>query len=127
MHPDDVVRRALWATTVFNVVGALMFAFPASLPGRIAGLPPDVPVPYRVLVALFVLLFGASYAWLARAPQIDRPLLALGAIGKAAAFFAVVLLWMASQLPFRSLLPMSGDLAFAALFAWWLAFDARRL
>jgi len=125
MSPDVVVRRALWATAVFNVFGALLFAFPASLPGRIAGLPPDVPLVYRAMVAVFVLLFGGSYAWLARAPRIDRPLLALGAIGKASAFFTIALLWMAGAAPFRSVAAIFGDLAFAALFAWYLMSEAR--
>jgi len=120
MSPDVVVRRALWASAVFNVFGALLFAFPGSLPGRLAGLPADAPAVYRALVALFVLLFGGSYAWLARAPRIDRPLLALGAIGKAAAFFTVALLWMAGAAPARSVGAIFGDLAFAAVFAWYL-------
>jgi hypothetical protein len=124
--PDAVVRRALWASVVFNVFGALMFAFPDTLPGRMAGLPPDVPVLYRALLVLFVLLFAGAYAWLARAPHIDRPLLALGAIGKAAAFGTVALVWLAGAVPGRSLVPMGGDLGFAALFAWWLMLDARR-
>lgn len=115
-----LLRRALWATAVMNAGAAAVFAFPASVLGQLGGLPADAPAVYRALVALFVLLFGGVYAWLARRPSIDRPLLALGAIGKAAAFAAVVALWLADAVPTRSVLLFSADLGFAAFFASWL-------
>jgi hypothetical protein len=118
--PDVVVRRALWATAVFNLLGALMFAFPASLPGRLTGLPADVPVIYRAMVALFIVLFAGMYAWLARAAVIDRPMVAFAAIGKASAFGMVALLWRVGLAAGMGVVALSGDLAFATVFAWWL-------
>ena len=86
MSREHVLRPALWTAAFFNLAGAYPFAMPASSMGQFAGLPPDAPVVYRAMTALFVLLFAGAYAWLAMQPSINRPLVAFGAIGKAAAF-----------------------------------------
>jgi hypothetical protein len=119
MGRDDLLRRALWASAFFNLGGALLFLFPTSL-GRLAGFPAPVPAVYTVFLAFFVALFGGAYAWLARQPQIDRPLVALSAFGKAGAFVVVLACWLVGEVPGRSVLVTTGDLAFAAIFAWWL-------
>src|SRR5437762_533027 len=75
------MRSALWASVVYNLGGTLLFVFPSSF-GRLAGLPVPVPRVYTALLALFVALFGGAYAWLARQPRIDRPLVAMAALGK---------------------------------------------
>ncbi|MBM4267219.1 MAG: hypothetical protein FJ144_11535 [Deltaproteobacteria bacterium] len=121
MNPELVLRRALGLSVVFNVMGALLFAFPDSLPGRLAGLPPDVPGLYRGLVALFVLLFAGSYLWLARSANLDRAFVTFAAIGKTSAFLLILAFWLFGEAPLRGVLAMSGDLAFAAVFAWCLS------
>jgi hypothetical protein len=121
MDREQVLRRALWATAVFNLGGAVMLGFPASPPAQLAGMPADVPLLYRALTAMFVLLFGGAYAWLAAQPAIDRPFVRFGAIGKSCAFATVLLLWLAGVAAGRSVAVFSGDLAFAALFFWCLA------
>ena len=70
---------------------------PSASLGRLAGLPAPVPPIYSVLLVMFVLLFAGSYAWLARQPEIDRPLVALAGIGKAGAFAAVLGCWLFGQ------------------------------
>src|SRR5262245_47979887 len=118
---DPVMRRLLWASAAFNVIGALTFAFPASM-GQLMGLPNAVPPIYSLLVATFVLLFGGAYAWLAwHQPTIDRPMVAFSAIGKAMAFAIMAACGLAGELPARGVLLGSGDAVFAALFAWWLS------
>ena len=117
---NEMMRKALWATAGFNVLGALLFGFPDTF-GRLAGMPTGVPAVYRALLALFVLLFGGAYAWLARRPVIDRPLVGFAAIGKAGAFAVVLMCWIAGAVPFLSVAAITGDLVFALLFAWWLA------
>lgn len=112
------MRRVLWTAVVFNLGGALMLAFPASALGQLAGLP-DAPAAYRVLVAMFVLLFGGMYAWLARQPVILRPMVLLGAIGKSAAFASVLVLWLMAEVPLRCVAVIAGDLVFAGLFLVW--------
>ena len=65
MSPDKLVRRALQISVPFNLGAAVLFAFPGSILGRIAGLPTSVPGLYCAMLALFVALFGCAYAWLA--------------------------------------------------------------
>jgi len=120
---DDSIRRILWTSAFFNLGGALLFAFPASI-GSLAGLPAPVPTVYSMLIVLFVLLFGGSYAWVASQPTINRPMVALGAIGKAGAFVVVALCWLAGAVPALSVLAIAGDLVLAVLFARWLVATA---
>lgn len=120
MENDLFIRRVLRLSAVFNVLGAVLFAFPAWPTGRLAGLPAQVPGVYRATVCLFILLFGACYAWLSRRTPIDRPLLGFGAIGKASFFLLVLVFWWAQAVPGRTVAIASGDLIFAGVFALWL-------
>lgn len=120
MDAERLLRRALMLSAPFNVGGAALFAFPASPPSQLVGMPADVPVIYRAFVALFILLFGASYAWLSVQPAINRPFVAFGAIGKTCAFLCVLVLLVLGQATVLSLLAISGDLVFAAVFFWCL-------
>jgi hypothetical protein len=104
----------------FNAGAALVFAFPASALGRLAGLPGAVPRVYCALLAFFVLLFGGAYAWLARAPGIDRPLVAFATIGKVGVFAIICVLWALGDAPGRGVLIACGDFALAGTFLWWL-------
>jgi hypothetical protein len=117
------MRRALNATVFFNIGGALLFAFPDSI-GRLAGLPLPVPAVYSATIAYLVLLFAATYAWLARQPSIDRPLVAFLTAGKTGFFFVVLGCWFFGAASTLSLGAALGDLAFAGIFAWWLMGDA---
>lgn len=49
----------------FNMLAAYALALPASLPGRVNGLPSPVPPLYTALTGLLVALFGLAYAWMA--------------------------------------------------------------
>ncbi len=120
MNKDTFIRRVLWATAVFNLGGGLLFAFPSSALGQLAGLPVPVPPVYAALLAFFVILFAGAYAWLALQQNIDRPLVAFAAIGKAGAFVLIFAFWSIGEVPARSLLAILGDLIFAGLFFWWL-------
>jgi hypothetical protein len=119
VNRDAFIRKVLWATVFYNLAGALAFAFPASV-GQLAGLPVPVAPIYSVLLALFVLLFGAAYLWLALQPTIDRPLVAFAALGKASVFVAAVVLWAMDRGPGWFIPGATGDLIFALLFTWWL-------
>ena len=123
MDRDRLMRRALGISVIYNFGAAVLFAFPSSWAGRCAGLPAVVPALYRVLLAFFVVLFGGAYAWLARQPKIDRPLVGFAAIGKAGAFGIILALWLVGTSPGRGVLTASGDLVLAAIFAWWLFGD----
>lgn len=127
MLTTALFRRLLWAAALFNVLAAAMLGFPGSPLGQAAGLPAEVPLAYRAIVAVFVLLFAGCYAWLAAQPAPNRPLVALGAIGKAAMVLVVIALWLASEASSASLAVVSGDLVLAALFLWWLIGSRRTL
>jgi hypothetical protein len=117
-------RRLLWVAALFNVFGAGLLGFPASPLGQWAGLPAEVPIAYRVIVAVFVLLFAGCYAWLATQAAPNRPMVALGALGKACVVIAAAVLVLAAEAPVDSLVAASGDLVFVALFLWWLKASA---
>lgn len=121
MNRELLLRRALSAAAVFNVGGAVLFGFPASGLGPVLGLPAEVPLTYRVFVALFVLLFAGAYAWLAAQPAMNRPFVLFGAIGKLAAFAAMLVLCLLGEVPVLSVVVGSGDLLFAGLFVWCLS------
>ena len=116
---DKLMRRALWASVPYNAGGALLFLFPASL-GQLAGLPGSVPHVYTASLAVLVALFGGAYAWLACQPQIDRPMVAFCALGKAAFFTVLLVCWLLGEAPGRGVIVAFGDLGFAIVFAWWL-------
>lgn len=120
MPRDHILRPALRVAALFNIAGAYLFAFPASTPGHLAGLPANAPVTYRAMMALFILLFAGAYAWLAAQPTINRPFVAFGAIGKAAAFATVFALWIGGAVPATSVFAITGDLLLASIFAWCL-------
>jgi hypothetical protein len=124
MIRDSHLRRILWLTVVFNVAAASAFLFPSSL-GQLAGLPVPVAPIYTVLLAFFVLLFAAAYAWLALAREIDRPMIAMAAIGKAGVFVIAITLWAAGQGPGWFVPGATGDLVFAILFLVWLRSGAK--
>jgi hypothetical protein len=120
-----IVRGALWASVPYNLVGAASLAFPEALAG-LAPLPPATPRFYAVQLALVVLLFAGVYAFLARSPVIDRPLLAVGALGKLAFFGGCAAFWLGGQAEALVPLAATGDLALALVFLGWLRSTAQR-
>jgi acyl-CoA synthetase (AMP-forming)/AMP-acid ligase II len=119
------LRVALWAAASFNLGAAVFFAFASSL-GHLIGLPLPVPRVYGVFVAMFVLLFAGAYAWMARTPRIDRPMLTLATIGKAAAVVLAVAFFRLGDVGPRALVAASGDLLLAVIFARWLWVERAR-
>ncbi len=114
------MRSTLWASVPFNIGAALLFACPSSSLGQLAGLPRSAPRVYTMLLAWFVVLFGGSYAWLACQARIDRPLVAIAAIGKSGVFVTIVVLWWIGDAPGRGVLAATSDLVLAAIYAWWV-------
>lgn len=125
MNQGRLLKTALMASAVFNMGGVVLFSLPGSLPGRLSGLPAEVPAVYRYLTALFMFLFGAAYAWLAFRARVERPLVIFGAVGKLAAFSLMAVLWITAQIETRTLLVVSGDVVFALLFILGLRTSAR--
>lgn len=116
---DRRMRLVLWISAAFNFAVALMFVFP-DLAGEAMAMPGPVPRIYTILLAVFVGLFGGAYAWLAMQRQIDRPMVALGAIGKTAVVVVIVAFFMAGDFSAAGAALSLGDVLFAGLFTWWL-------
>lgn len=125
MTPDKIIRIALWVSVPFNALAAFMAANPASWPAQQLGMPLEVPAPYPEMLAFFIALFGAAYAWLALQKIISRPLLGFAAFGKLGVFLIVALLWVSGAVGGLLVLMGCGDLALAGIFFWWLIRTAR--
>lgn len=117
---ERVLRASLWLACPFNLLAAAIVLLPGSWLGQLYGLPADVPPLYAALTAMFIALFGGAYLWLAVSRTIDRALLALGAIGKLAAFGLSAVLALSGQAPVPVALAALGDLAFALVWLTWL-------
>ncbi|MDG2306338.1 MAG: hypothetical protein P8R42_17145 [Candidatus Binatia bacterium] len=124
MDPDRILRTALWVTAVFNVVFALVASMPDSVLGQVAGLPGGVPAVYAILLAWTIALFGLLYGWLAQQAEIQRPLVAFGALGKGGVVAIVCALCVGGSVPGQIAFLASGNLFFAGLFVWWLRANA---
>ena len=119
MINSQMLRKILWVGVVFNAAAALMLAFPSTL-GSLVGLPPTGSLFYPWLLAFFVALFGAAYAWVASQPIPHRPIIALAAIGKTGVFLIALACLLRGDIEFRTFSVAIGDLAFAILFFLWL-------
>lgn len=114
------MRNALFATAAMNVLGGLAFLPPATGPRALMGLPPHEHAVYLALVALFVLLFGAGYLWVAVANRPERLFITLAACGKLGFFLLLLAFWLGGTLPATAPLAGVADLVFAVLFFVWL-------
>ena len=119
MTSDRVIRAALWLSVALNLFGVVLFLGPAV--GRPSSLIPLEPPPfYAAQLAWVIGLFAVAYGWLAVQPEIDRPLLAVGAAGKIGFFTVSLLFWLAGHLTLQQALQASPDLLLGGVFGWWL-------
>ncbi|HUS24873.1 MAG TPA: hypothetical protein VM369_07980 [Candidatus Binatia bacterium] len=121
----STLRVSLWIAVAVNLTGTYLFLVPGSAAGQLAGLPWDVPLLYRAMVAMFIFLLAGMYAWLARQERVVKPMVAAGAIGKASAFIVVFALWQAGEASGRAAFTMIADLLLAAAWLAWLIADGR--
>ena len=120
MSQDRVMRGALWSAAVLNLVGVAIF-LPAAVGVGVDWLPIPAPRFYAAQVAVTIALFGGVYAWLARRPEIDRPLVIVGALGKLAFFALALAYWLAGDLPASAVPQAMPDLLLAGVFLSWVA------
>jgi hypothetical protein len=117
---DRLFRRALLATGFMNLFGAVLLAPPAVALRAMTGLPEAGHPLYAWSLSLWILFFGVGYLRLAVSTSQERFFVAIGAAGKAAFSVLLAAFWLAGDLPARAALAGSADLAFAAVFAYWL-------
>ena len=118
MSRDRVIRAALWTSVALNLVGVAVF-LPAAMGSATARMPIPVPRFYAAQIGLTIALFAGVYAWLARQPRIDRPLVVVGALGKLGFFALFVAYWLAGDLPGAVVPQALPDLLLASVFLWW--------
>ena len=116
---SKMIRIVLWVGVAFNALVATMLMLPATL-GVPVALPPIDSDFYRWMLSYFVVLFCATYAWLALAPTISRPVVALAAIGKTGSFVIALICLARSDIQLETFFISVGDLAFAMYFFLWL-------
>jgi hypothetical protein len=119
MISNQTMRGVLWADVVFNGFAALLLSFPSTL-GTLVGLPPSGTVFYPWLLAFFIALFGAAYAWLALQPTFSRPFITLAVFGKCGVFVVALACLLRGDIQFRTFSVTIGDLAFGIFFFLWL-------
>ena len=95
---NTFVRASLWITAPFNLVAGFIFAFPASWLGQLISFPADVHPFFAYFSGAMVALFGLMYIWLARQPEIVKPILFFGASGKTLAAIIAIGLFASQQL-----------------------------
>jgi hypothetical protein len=123
MNRETVLRATLWASVIYNALGAWALAAPGSWAGGMAAVPAGAPFLFRAELAFVVALFGALYLWLALRTRLDEtvvPLVVLAAVGKAGFFAIYVATWLRGDIPAGAVVSASGDLLFALVFVWWL-------
>jgi len=104
-----------------TAAAATAFAFPSGPIGSILELPAAHPF-YGAFSGALVGLFGATYLWLALQPEINRPLLFVGACGKLLAVLISASLFVLGKLSGVSAAAISGDMIFVVL---WMGFLLR--
>lgn len=114
-----LLRSALAATAVMNLVGCLAFTPLGDGLRSFVGIPAAHPL-WPLTVGTFIGSMGLGYAALAITARPERVFLGVAAIGKASFALLLAAMWTAGEV--GPLVAATGvpDLVFAAIFARWL-------
>jgi hypothetical protein len=114
-----LMRRTLLFSVFYNLIGTILVLFPGSI-GKPFGVPSPAIFFYSGFCAVVIFIYAGVYLWLFRRPEIDRPVVAIAAIGKAGFFLTTVASWGMGEVPFIPVLFAIGDLIMAGIFFQWL-------
>ena len=120
MSLERLVRISLWVTDPFNLLAGFVFAMPGSALRQLLMLPESPVSFYTIFAEAMVALFGGVYIWLALQAEINKPLLSVGAIGKALAVLIALGLFFDSNFAWLPTLFISGDLVFVVLWGYFI-------
>jgi hypothetical protein len=109
------LRPVLWVGVAFNAAIAILLAFPGRL-DVLSVLPPLDSDFYRWMLVWFVLVFSATYAWMALQPRVAEAMLGLASLGKAGVFVVALVFWLRGDVAGRTLAVTGIDLAFSIWF-----------
>ncbi|MGA2738271.1 MAG: hypothetical protein ABSG65_12590 [Bryobacteraceae bacterium] len=123
---EATYKRIFFVGALWNLLGGVFILAATGWIFASAGVAePAPPIYYYGWIALFM-TFGLGYYLVYRDMYRNRDIALLGAIGKVV--FAAVFLYgffaYPGQVPLFFLVPVAGDLVFAALFVMFLRFPA---
>ena len=119
------MKIALIVTGVLNLFGAVLFLPSAESLRAANGFPTGSHPLYLSIISSWIFLFGLCYLWLGFKGRDEKLFLVIGAAGKAA-FVAIALLFAArGEVPLITALSTLPDLAFAAMFTYYLVTSTR--
>ncbi|MER3445383.1 MAG: hypothetical protein C4291_00460 [Candidatus Dadabacteria bacterium] len=121
---ESFYKRVFLIGALWNIVGGAFITLFAVWIFSTANLtPPQPPAYFHSWIALFV-TFGIGYYMVYRDMYGNKNIVILGIIGKMA--FAIIFIYnmitLRGQVPLFFLIPVIGDLIFAALFGMFLDF-----
>jgi len=125
---EKFYRSVFLIGALWNLAGGLFIIVFTGWIFRLSGLtPPEPPNYYQSWIALFM-TFGIGYYFAYRDMYLNKNIIFLGMIGKLAFAldFIVNMLIFRGQIPLFFLIPVIGDLVFAALFANFLIFARKK-
>jgi len=114
------MKIALITTGVLNMFGAVLFLPAAEALRTSNGFPSGSHPFYLSIISSWIFFFGLCYIWLGITGRNERLFLVIGAAGKAG-FVALAILFAAlGDIPITTAASTLPDLAFAALFSYYL-------
>jgi hypothetical protein len=113
-------RYTLFATTIMNFTGAIVFALPIFGRGDIFKLPENAHPLYLSIISAWIFIFGVAYLWLALTAKPERFYIAVVTVCKLAIAFFFFIFWLTGDLPLLTASAGVGDLLFALIFIYWL-------
>ncbi len=118
MSRDQIIRGALWSSVALNALGVFILA-PLAI-GRPSLMWPIAAPPYYAgQIAFTIALFGIVYGWQAMQRTLNRPLIVVGAIGKAGFFFLTAAYALRGDVPTTMAFQATPDIALALVYLWW--------
>ena len=113
-------RRALVATGIVNVLGALTFVPENRATRDLLGLPGNTHPLYLWIIASWIFGFGVAYLWLARQTRPEWLFVGIGAFGKLSFVAILAVAWLTGAIPLRGAVGGLWDLVLGLMFVSWL-------
>ena len=114
----------LTLAALFNLPVGLLFMLDPGLVHAAIGMPGAPDIATRAL-GWCILIFGATYALAAAAPERNRDMIRLGVVGKSGIFVLVTAYWLAGRTTAPIAALAAADLAWVAVFVLFLVSTRR--
>lgn len=115
-----LMKRALIATAVMNVFGALLFVPPVTFFRKFFGFPADTHPLYLWIISLWIFFFGICYLWLGLTERREPLFLAIAAAGKISFSLLLIIYAAGGEIPAMAAASGLLDLFFGLFFIGYL-------